>query len=59
MELVFDKDGCRGITKSPVIYEKKDGNVLTPVLYFHKPKNVPQEKFEQVVRIIINRAKNE
>ncbi len=56
MELIFDKEGCPGITKSPVIYEK-NGNVLTPVLYFRKPKNVPQEKFDQVVRTIINRAK--
>ena len=58
MELVFDKDGCRGITKSPVIYER-NGNVLTPVLYFRKPKHVPQEKFDKVVRTIINKAKNE
>lgn len=36
MELIFDKNGLPGVIKSPVIYEKH-GNVLTPVLYFHKP----------------------
>ena len=55
VELIYDKDGCPGITKSPVIYVK-DGNCYTPVVYFHRPKNVPKEKFEMVVEFLIKNA---
>ena len=58
MELIFDKYGCPGLIKGPVIHEK-NGNVLTPVLYLRKPKNVSQEKFDQVLKIIIDRVKYE
>ena len=57
MELIFDKEGCKGITKGPAIYEK-NGNCLTPVVYFRKPKNVSKEKFELVIRVLIDRSKN-
>ena len=56
LELIFDNDGCPGLFKGPVIY-RKDGNTLVPVLYFRKPKNVPQEEFDKVVKFVISKAR--
>ena len=47
-ELVFD----RTITKRPCLYEKIDG-AYYPVVYFQKAKGVPDEKFEQVLKILM------
>lgn len=57
MKLIFEKDGFHGITKNPLLFEEK-GNVLTPVLYFRKPKHVSQEKFEKVIKALISKDFN-
>ena len=56
LELIFDKDGCPGLFKGPVIY-RKYGNTLIPVVYLRKPKNVSQEEFDKIVNFVITNAK--
>ena len=55
-EFVFDKNDL-GQIKGPVIY-KRDGNVLTPVVYFRKPKHASQQDFDAVVGHLIKCSKN-
>lgn len=46
----------RSITKWPCVY-KKVGNILYPIMYFHKAKNASNEDFEMVYNHFIGKKK--
>ena len=55
MNIVFIRDGFPGVSKTPQIC-KQEGNVLSPLVYFHKAKGASQEDFDAAVNFLIRQA---
>ena len=52
MEIVFVRDGLTGVSKQPTI-AKKDGQTITPLVYFQRPKGAKKTEFHAVVNFIV------
>lgn len=55
MEIVFARDGIPGYSKQPTIC-KKEGNTLTPILFFAKSKLATKVEFLAVSEFLIKQA---
>lgn len=55
MEIMFARDGLLGITKQPTIV-KKEGNSITPILFFQKAKRASKEDYDAAVNFLIAQA---
>jgi hypothetical protein len=40
----------QGICKSWGLWERNKDNSISPILYFHKPKNISQERYEKIIK---------
>ena len=52
---MFAREGLPGVSKQPTIV-KREGNTITPILFFQKAKTAKDEDFDAAVNFLISQA---
>lgn len=55
MEIMFVREGLPGVSKQPTIV-KREGDTITPILFFQKAKAAKDEDFDAAVAFLIGQA---
>ena len=48
--ITFDKGGCPPVYSGPALLMQDEQGAYCPVMYMRRPKNCPQEVFDEIVK---------